>query len=192
MPGFAFPTVGPLGLGSPPYRTELTSRPSVLCSAKTAQLPFPDHFALRSFPGTLPAPFFVSHIRGSPARGSGASTPGLLVRRYPFSSGKSARRHRALPSSRVDPMNACPALRPRWCPARLPLRTQDCCLPPVGQRRLSLPGLWRVISMSTTIHFSGLNNAACILAPSGFKHPITGMHADFASDLPATLWSGGT
>ena len=35
-------------------------------------------------------------------------------------SGYVTRRQVALPSSRVTPMVACPALRPRWCPAPLP------------------------------------------------------------------------
>ncbi len=69
----------------------------------------------------------------------------------------------ALPSSRVAPVNACPVLRPRWCPAhsprrhlrwRYPLRpfgcawslmstiaspyrVQDCCFPLIAQRQLS-------------------------------------------------------
>ncbi len=33
----------------------------------------------------------------------------------------SARRQPALPSSRVTPSNACPALGPRWCPVGLPV-----------------------------------------------------------------------
>jgi len=43
----------------------------------------------------------------------------------------------ALPSSQVPPLETCPALRPRWCLAHSPKRTQDCCLPVTGNRRLS-------------------------------------------------------
>ena len=40
MPGFSFPTVGPLGLSSPPSRSRHQhSRPSVLWSAKTSKCP---------------------------------------------------------------------------------------------------------------------------------------------------------
>ena len=39
MPGFAFPAVGPVGLGSPPFRSAPPGAPSVLCSAKTAAAP---------------------------------------------------------------------------------------------------------------------------------------------------------
>jgi hypothetical protein len=52
-------------------------------------------------------------------------------------SGSGARRPMALPSSRVPPVKTCPALRPRWCPAHSPYRTQDCCLPALANRRLS-------------------------------------------------------
>ena len=37
------------------------------------------------------------------------------------------------------PVKTCPALRPRWCPAHSPYRTQDCCLPALANRRLSSP-----------------------------------------------------
>jgi len=46
-----------------------------------------------------------------------------------------------------------------------------------------------VTTMST---ISGLNHTACGLAPSGFGLPLPGLPADFATDLLAKLWSGGT
>jgi hypothetical protein len=72
-------------------------------------------------------------------------------------------RREALPSSRITSLNTCPDLRPRWCPARLPWREQDCCLRSDAYPRLwvQLPGL---ILLSTIIHFSEFNNAACVLA----------------------------
>jgi len=36
---------------------------------------------------------------------------------------------------------------------------------------------WRDILMSTTLHISGLNHAACILATPGSVRPLTGRHA---------------
>jgi hypothetical protein len=83
----------------------------------------------------------------------------------------------ALPSSQATPMNACPALRPRWCPGCLPCRPQDCCLPATGNRRLSPQYLLRTILLSTTLLFSGLNHAAYLLATPGSIHPLAGMHA---------------
>src|SRR5712691_7826881 len=81
-------------------------------------------------------------------------------------SGYGTRRQVALPSSRVPPMVPCPALRPRWCPAHSPSRTQDCCLPALANRRLP-----------TTIHLSGLHHAAYLLATPGFVRPLAGRHA---------------
>ena len=40
------------------------------------------------------------------------------------------------------------------------------------------------ILLTTTIHISGLNNAACLLAPSSFARPLLGWHVEFA---PARL-----
>jgi hypothetical protein len=51
--------------------------------------------------------------------------------------GRVTRRPMALPRSRATPAKACPALRPRWCPAYSPSRPQDCCLPATGNRRPS-------------------------------------------------------
>jgi len=52
----------------------------------------------------------------------------------------------------------------------LPWREQDCCLPEDAHRRLwvRLPGL---ILLSTTIHFSEFNDAACILASPLLRTP---------------------
>src|SRR6266478_265440 len=123
-------------------------------------------FAYRSLPDTLRA--FM--VRGLP-HGLGTTgkapriPPGLLVTRSP-PPGISSRRQVALPSSRVPPVKTCPALRPRWCPAHSPSRTQDCCLPALANRRLP-----------TTIHISGLNHAAYLLATPGFVRPLAGRHA---------------
>ena len=87
----------------------------------------------------------------------------------------------ALPRSRVTPLYACPALRPRWCPTRSPYRTQDCCLPARAHRRLT-----------TTLHIAGLNHAAYPLAYSSFVRPLLGWHVEFAPDLLARRSSGGT
>jgi hypothetical protein len=92
-------------------------------------------------------------------------------------SGSVTRRQVALPSSRVPPVKTCPALRPRWCPAYSPYRTQDCCLPALANRRLSPRSFLRDILLSTTIHISGLNDAACLLATPGSVRPLAGRHA---------------
>jgi hypothetical protein len=94
MPGFAFPQVGPLGLGSPPSRLRrLSPQPSVLCSAKTASAHLK---ALRS--SLVPRysarfPYFVFRLRLVRRRGNSPPTPGLLFRRHPSSSGSREQRN---------------------------------------------------------------------------------------------------
>jgi hypothetical protein len=56
-------------------------------------------------------------------------------------------------------------------------RGEDCCLPALANRRLSSQETLRVILLSTTIHISGLNHAACLLATPGFVRPLAGRHA---------------
>ena len=128
-------------------------------------LPVSGSFTCRSFPATLPA----SIVRGLPyglvAGRKLPVTPGPLVTRSP-TPGLSSRRPMALPSSRVPPVKPCPALRPRWCPAHSPKRTQDCCLPATENRRLT-----------TTLSISGLHHAAYLLATPGSVRPLTGRHA---------------
>ena len=43
----------------------------------------------------------------------------------------------------------------------------------------------RDILLSTTILISGLDHAACILAPSSSVLPVLGVHVEFATDLLA-------
>jgi hypothetical protein len=47
------------------------------------------------------------------------------------------------------------------------------------------------ILVTTTLHISGLNDAACLLAPSSFVRPLLGWHVEFATGLLARRWSGG-
>ncbi len=107
-------------------------------------------------------------------------------------SGHVTRRHVALPSSRATPVDACPALRPRWCPARSPSPLQDCCLPATGNRRLSPLYSRESILSSTILLFSGLDHAACLLVPSSSVRPWLGGHVDVTPDLLARRSSGDT
>src|SRR5262247_1649110 len=70
-------------------------------------------------------------------------------------SGSLTRRHVALPSSRVTPVDACPALRPRWCPDCSPLRLQDCCFRPLETVGVFLHTTVRIILLSTTVTHCG-------------------------------------
>ena len=91
-------------------------------------------------------------------------TLGPVVTRSP-TPGMWSRKQMALPRSRVPLVETCPALRPRWCPAYSPSRTQDCGLSVRAHRRLT-----------TTLPISGLKNAACLLATPGSVRPLTGRH----------------
>ena len=172
MPGVAFPPVGPVGLSSPPSQ--------VLCSAKTAPCPSWD----TSLVARAPIPCLFLGVRDVPIGLVVWSKPPDDARAFGHPvphSGSVTRRQVALPSSRVTLMHACPALRPRWGPLHSPKRVGDCCLPVPGNRRLP-----------TTLHFSGLKHAACILAPSSSVRPLLGVHVEVAPDLLARLWSGRT
>jgi hypothetical protein len=150
--------VGPLGLGSPPS--------PVLGDATTATVSLAGCFAWRSRPETLRAPVVRGLPDGLVTWGEAPRiTPEPVVPRSP-SPGMSSRRPMALPRSRVPPVTTCPALRPRWCPAHSPSRTQDCCLPGRATRRLTTPR-----------PLSGLHHAACLLATPGCVRPLTGRHA---------------
>jgi hypothetical protein len=93
----------------------------------------------------------------------------------------------ALPSSQATLMRTCPGLRPRWCPENSPLRAQDCCLPTACKGSAFISSYLKTYPMSTTIQISGLNNAACALAPPGFGLPLLGLPADVTTDLLARL-----
>jgi hypothetical protein len=50
----------------------------------------------------------------------------------------------------------------------------------------------RVILLTTTIHLSGLNHAACTLVPSSSVLPFLGLPVEVTPDLLARRSSGGT
>lgn len=119
MPGFTFPRAGSLGLGSPPSRPALSMHPG---HRYYVQLRLP-HAHLGPLRVSLAHRYLACPLSLCPrscglAGRAGAywPAPGLLVSRYPLSSGiLLARRLMALPSSRAAPMDACPARGPRWC-----------------------------------------------------------------------------
>ena len=80
----------------------------------------------------------------------------------------------ALTSSRAILVITCSGLRPRWCPEHSPWRILDCCLPMLADRRLSRFTSEAVILLTTTIHVSGLNHTACVLARFSFGLRLPG------------------
>jgi hypothetical protein len=176
---------GPLGLGSPPSQVEpagSSSRYYVPLRLPTAPLVV---LRLSLVPRYLACflGFRVS-VAGSLEDGSGQPSARAFGHPVPHS-GNWARRQVALPSSRVTPVKTCPVLRPRWCPSHSPKRVWDCCLP-VSGRRLSPPYHPEGYpALHHYIHISGLNHAACLLAPSSPVLPLLGVHVEFAPDLLA-------
>ena len=117
MPGFPFPTVGPLDLGSPPYRSEKSDH-RYYCQLRLPNAHLGFVRCSLSAPNTLVAPLLslTGQVR---ALLTSARTPprwltGALDRIH------YSRKHLALPSSQITPLTACPARRPRWCPDCLP------------------------------------------------------------------------
>ena len=193
MPGFAFPSVGPLGFGSPPSRS-WPSLPMTLGTMLRYDCPlsFSGRFAF-GYRSPIPCPAslsFVSRFRLAAWVGSLPASPRLLVSQYPLSSGFLGGRQLALSSSRFVLLNPCPGLRPRWCPKCSPFRIQDCCLPlfnSVGFPRFAL-----VIFCPHQHIISRLNVTAWVLALLSFRCPLLVLPVSFASGLLARLWPGGT
>jgi hypothetical protein len=159
MPGVAFPTVGPLGLGSPPSRSKLLLGTSVLCSATTSNHPF------RSLRSSL--------AYGTPlclrweAAGSHKflSYPfGCMPRSYDHGGALLARPHFwvrwLFHIFRRGPQSG--SLGGWYAFRAVTFRLFDSVGFPSPLRR-------EVILMTTTLHFSRLNHAACILTTPGFE-----------------------
>src|ERR1051325_7974912 len=100
------------------------------------------------------------------------------------------RRREVLPSSRITPLNACPDLRPRWCPACLPCRRQDCCLPDVDP--VGFPS--GCPDLSFDHHYTPFGAQFRGLRPRlpSASHTVSRRsHFGSATDPVASLWSGG-
>ena len=174
MPGVAFPPVGPLGLSSPPSL--------VLCSAQTAILPVSGRVACRALPHTLSASVtFVVSLQGSWCGRSPHTTPGLVVTRSPIPG--VCQGDRWLSHVPESPLwIPAPLLDPGGVPGTRPIAPRTVAFRPLETVGFPLATLLRDILLSTTLHVSGLNHAACILAPSSSILPLLGVHVEFAPD----------
>src|SRR5262249_32494078 len=150
---------------------------SVLCAATTATSPSRGASLVARLPDTLPASVrWWSPLRARVLVEAPRITPGPLVTRSPTPGMQQGDRW----------LSQVPEL-PLWVHA--PLSDPGGVLYPCHSasrtaafRRLQTVGFplhttVRDILMSTTIHFSGLNHAACVLATPGFVRPLTGRHA---------------
>jgi len=182
MPGFTFPAVGPVGLGSPPFRSAHSRAPSVLRSAKTAAVPSRVASRHARFPVPCHAPFFLhSHAEGSFPQATGrlVSRADLLPRQL----GKENDGSPKFPSypGEYMPRSKTPVVHEALAMARLTL------LPSARWHGVGVPAhTGAVIPSVHDVLISGFNNAACILATPGSKPPVTRTHA---GSLPA-CWLG--
>jgi len=168
MPGLAFPPVGRLGLTSPPS--------PVLCSAKTALCPS----RVASLVARGPIPCLLPRVcvpYGSSWRGSTSITPGLLVSRYPSSSGDS---DKETSGSLQFPSSPCEYMPRSQTPvvSRTPGSLSAGLLPSTRARVSAFsPASTGIILWTTTILISELYDAACRLATPGSVQPLTKLHA---------------
>ena len=183
MPGVAFPPVGPLGLGSPPS--------PVLCAAKTTHCPS----RVASLVARFPIPCLLHCVRVVPiglvawwkppghARAFGRPVP--PIRELCSETGGSPKfpsyPSEDMPRSQTPVVSCALACIAHRIVAFRCLQTVGFCL-----------DLAEAILLTTTIHISGLNHAAYLLAHSRFVLPLLGWHVEFATDLLARLSSGGT
>jgi hypothetical protein len=142
MPGFSFPPVGPLGLGSPP------SRPSPSGRRYYDPLRLPLHH-LRSLRFALD-PRYLACTRSFvslSARRRARCRPSRRLAAFVFRLAVPGPRRKelaVLSSSQATPVRTCPARRLRWCPFRLALASPG-LLPSGAARPSAFPGSRRVI-----------------------------------------------
>lgn len=187
MPGVAFPSAGPLGFGSPPSRSVLTHRPSVLCSAKTVY--GSSRHASLVTRGPIPGAFrsILCPANGScagrnyPPHARGFGQPVPLHLRLALT-----RKPQTLPSFRVTLLRTCPALRPRWCRSTLALSHRG-LLPSAASKASAFPqtcaqGYPRFPAGPQLYTFRG-----SMTRPARSLHPASHLAAcEFATDQPAT------
>jgi len=183
MPGGACPPVGPVGLSSPLPRYYAPLRLPLCPSRDTslgARAPIPCLFHA-----------FVVSLPGSCSGPNSQTPPGPWLTRSPLPGVCQGVRWLshvpALPlcihAPLLDPGGV---LRPRPpAPRTAAFRSRETVGVPLC---IALRGILR----STTLPFSGLDHAACILIPSSAVRPLLGVHVDVTSDLLARLWAGRT
>ena len=190
MPGFTFPTVGPLCLSSPPtrYGCILASRTTGTMIRCDCQSPFSELF-FPFFSDTLQAPALVC-VPSLSARWTGwklshpppglwfsVSTPHLLT------DDKEAIGSPKFPSY------------PRKYMPRSKTPVVSCTLASIVSRTaafrslhtVGFPSLTRVYPLTTIIPISRLNSAACTLVPLSSVLPLLGLHVRFPTGLLVRL-----
>ena len=191
MPGFTFPRAGSLGLSSPPSRPALTTHTG---HRYYVPLRLP-HAPLGSLRITL-APRYLARLLSLCPRHSGLadpteayrSTPGLLVSRYPLSSGIFSKETYGSPKFPSRPYEYMPRSRtPVVSPRHRHSALATAAFRTSRRRRLS-PATAGLSYRPQQSAISGLSHAACTLTTPGVAPPIAGTHA---GSLPACRLSFG-
>ena len=193
MPGFTFPTVGPLCLSSPPTQYGCSASRTIGTMIRCDyQSPFSELF-FPFFSDTLQAPSSVC-VPSLSARWTGwkhllSSARALVFRQYPSSSddhGKEAIGSPKFPSypRKYMPRSKTPVVSCTL--AFIVSRTAAFhCLQSVG-----FPSLTRVYPLTTIIPISRLNSAACTLDSPSSVLPLLGLHVGFTTSLLALALTG--
>jgi hypothetical protein len=154
-------------------------------------LPISGRFACRSLPDTAPAsrrswsPSRAHGLVEAPRSRQGRWSPGPPIRDVGTETGGSPT-FPSYPSADM-PRSQTPVVS--WALAAIAHRI-------VAFRRMQTVGFCldtpETILLTTTLHISGLNDAACLLAPASFVRSLLSWHVEFAPDRLARLWAGGT
>src|SRR5262245_39980491 len=147
-------------------------------------LPVSGRFPCRSLPDTAPAslrswcPLRAHGLGEAPRLCQGLWSPGPPLREWCTETGGSPK-FPSYPSEDM-PRSQTPVV--------------SCALASIAHRivafrRLHTIGFYldtaEAILLTTTLHISGLNDEACLLAHSGFVRPLLRWHADLTTDLLA-------
>ncbi len=185
MPGFSFPSVGPLGLGSPPSRPSTSGLryydPLRLPLLRLGSL----RFSLVSRYLALSLLCLFPYRLALRVRKITLQRLASFIFRFAWP-GFIRKEMAALSSAQSSPVCTCPARGLRWCPFDLPSHLQDACLPAQPDRRLS-PAFAGLSSWTTIMNFSELCYAAYTLATPGFTHNLAVYACRFAADSAAHL-----
>ena len=193
VPGFTFPTVGRLGITSPPSRLRLKNhRYYVPLRLPKALLRFVR--SSLSSPDTLPAPLVcVSYSyrktrwgpdAGRYSAGGLSSTERLPLYRIPYKETVGSPKFPSYPFENM-PWSQTPVVS--WTLAL----SHSGLLPSTAFIASAFP-VNRIILTDHNYTFFGVQYRACNLDPSSFVLPLPGLHVDFTTELVANLYSGGT
>ena len=184
MPGLALPAVGPVGIGSPPFRSVPKARQRYY-----AQLRLPSNHP-KSLRVTLAPWYLVYSTYSLIIRGKHPHDTRSVVKPVNQMARRCTRRTTALPSSRATPMDTCPALRPRWCSGTRHSAPGTAAFHTAAWCRLSHV-MHAVIPMDHNIDYFGVLQHGLHPRYTRLQTPCYQDARGFTTDRLAKRWSGG-